>query len=319
MNSGTGLPGKRFLPMAAIIITIIFWGLSYISTKRLLVLLTPLQIAACRFLIASGVLIGIGLVSGRLSKVERADWPRMFGATFLGIVLYFIFENSGLKLTTAGMGSLIIATIPVLNVVVASIFLKQRISNRAWLGVLMSLAGVFIVIRTGSDFSFNSLWGNLLVLGAAASWVGYTLLSQPMTVKYDTITLNIYQTVIGTVCLLILSIGEGSSWPRLNPEIVLNLSFLAVCCSALAYVFYLYALKHLGSTVVTTFINFIPVCGVLGGVVFLGEKIGVEQLIGGLVIVAGTMLVTLSGRSIKKRSFRKGRAKTEELSAIVAK
>lgn len=103
-----------------------------------------------------------------------------------GIALYFVFENSGLKLTTAGMGSLIIATIPVINVVVAWAFLKQTISKGSWLGVLLSMAGVFLVIRAGSDFSFNSLWGNFLVLGAAASWVGYTILNQPLTAKYDT-------------------------------------------------------------------------------------------------------------------------------------
>ncbi len=302
MNLGAGLSKKRLLPIMAVIITTIFWGLSYISTKKLLNSLSPLQVAASRFLIASLVLLAVGFISGRLSKLERADWPRMFGAAFLGIVLYFIFENSGLRLTTAGMGSLIIATIPVLNVIVGSIFLKQNISNRSWLGVLLSMTGVFMVIRAGSNFSFNSLWGNLLVLGAAASWVGYTILNQPLTAKYDTVNLNIYQTIMGTFFLLLLSFGEGRTWPGLNPEILLNLSFLAVCCSALAYVFYLYALKYLGATVVTTFINFIPVCGVLGGVIFLGEKISIEQLLGGLVIVAGVMLVTFSGLSFRKNS-----------------
>lgn len=299
MNPRTGWTKKRLLALTAIMITTIFWGLSYISTKKLLYSLTPIQVAGGRFLLASVVSMAAALVSGRLAKVERADWLRMFGAAFLGITLYFIFENSGLKLTTAGMGSLIIATIPVLNAITARVFLKQTISKSSWLGVLLSMAGVFLVIRSGSDFSFASLWGNLLVLGAAVSWVGYTILNQPLTLKYDPIDLNIYQTVIGTLFLLPLCIGEGRSWPRLNPELILNISFLAICCSALAYIFYLYALKYLGTTVVTTFINFIPVCGVLGGVIFLGEEIGIEQLIGGLVIIAGVMLVTLSGRGFK--------------------
>ena len=299
MNPRTGWTKKRLLAITAIMITTIFWGFSYISTKKLLNSLTPIQVAGGRFLLASVVSVGAALVSGRLAKVERADWPRMLGAAFLGIALYFVFENSGLKLTTAGMGSLIIATIPVLNAIAARVFLKQTISKSSWLGVLLSMAGVFLVIRAGSDFSFASLWGNLLVLGAAASWVGYTILNQPLTLKYDLINLNIYQTVIGTLFLLPLCIGEGSSWPRLNPELILNISFLGICCSALAYIFYLYALKYLGTTVVTTFINFIPVCGVMGGVIFLGEEIGIEQLIGGLVIIAGVMLVTLSGAGLR--------------------
>ncbi|MGE5606069.1 MAG: DMT family transporter [Bacteroidota bacterium] len=318
MNSGTGSTKKRWLAVAAIIMTTIFWGFSYISTKRLLNSLTPLQVAGGRFLIASVVLVVVGLVSGRLSKVERADRPRMFGAAFLGIALYFVFENFGLKLTTAGMGSLIIATIPVINAVVAGIFLKQTISGRSWLGVLLSMVGVFMVIRAGSNFSFNSLWGNLLVLGAAASWVGYTILNQPLTAKYDTLNLNIYQTLVGTIFLLSLSFGEGHSWPGLNLEIISHIGFLAICCSALAYVFYLYALKYLGATVVTTFINFIPVCGVMGGVIFLGEKISVEQLIGGLVIIAGVMLVTLSGCGFKRNNSQKVPSNNEETSVKAA-
>lgn len=313
MRFGVVLGGKRFLSVSAIVITIVFWGFSYISTKSLLNDLTPLQIAGGRLLIASLVLTAVGLISGKLSKIERNDGVRLFWAAFLGIVLYFIFENSGLKLTTAGMGSLIIATIPVLNVIVASVFQKQTVPKHSWLGVILSLAGVYIVIRVGSNFSYTSLWGNILILGAAVSWVGYTVLSQPLIDKYDTITLNTYQAIIGAVFFLLFSIGEGKTWPLFNVKMLLHFSFLAVCCSALAYVLYLYALKHLGATVVTTFINFIPVCGVLGGIIFLDETLSIEQLIGGLVIFVGVMLVTVSGRQNGKKSPAKDLATMSDL------
>ncbi len=298
------IPSKRLiLPYLAIVATALFWGLSYISTKTLLRGLTPFQVAAGRFLVASLIILVIGLAGRRLKPIERRDLPRVAMAAFFGIFVYFIFENSGLKLTTAGMGSLIIATIPVLNVIYSAIFLKRSIPGNAWIGVILSLAGVFLVIRAGASLSLTSFWGNLLVLGAAAAWVAYTQLNQPLSEKYDSFSLNLYQTLFGTVLLTLLALGEGKPLPGFTPALGLNLLFLGFCCSALGYIFYLYALKRLGATIVTTFINFIPVFGVIGGVLILGEPFGWDQLLGGFIIFGGVMLVSRShGKTVPPKT-----------------
>lgn len=283
----------RILPFAAIIATILFWGLSYISTKSLLETLTPFQIAACRYGLTVVILVGMGLGMRWLKPLPLRELPRLMLAAFIGIGVYFVCENSGLKLTTAGMGSLIIATIPVINTMVTAFWMKKPTSGLVWVGVFLSVAGVFMILQGGTDFSFRSLWGNLLVLGAAFSWVGYTLLNQPLSRAYDVFSLNTYQAVFGAIFLIILAWMEGAVVPRFTAGIVGNLVFLAFCCSALGYFFYNYALRHLGSTVVTTFINFIPVVGVLGGVFILGESLGVFQIMGGAIILTGVFLVSL--------------------------
>jgi len=284
---------RRGLPFAAIIATVLFWGLSYISTKSLLETMTPFQIAACRYTLTVIILGGIGLGMRWLKPLPLRELPRLILAAFIGIGVYFVCENSGLKLTTAGMGSLIIATIPVLNTMVTAFWMKKPTSRTVWTGVLLSVAGVFIILRGGADFSFQFFWGNLLVLGAALSWVAYTLLNQPLTRAYDVFSLNAYQSVVGTIFLTALAWTEGAAMPRLTAEIAANLVFLALCCSALGFFFYNYALRHLGSTVVTTFINFIPVVGVLGGVFILGERLGIFQILGGIIIVTGVFLVSM--------------------------
>ncbi|HEX2954974.1 MAG TPA: DMT family transporter [Bacillota bacterium] len=289
-----GSSKNKLLSFLAIIFTILFWGFSYISTKTLLQTLSPFQVAAGRFLLAAGILLVISLATGKLQSIQKRDLPRMLFSAFSGIFVYFIFENSGLRLTTAGMGSLIIATIPVLNVIVSSVLLRKKAALQTWIGVLLSAGGVYLVIRGGANFSGASFLGNLLVIGAAISWVVYTLLNQPLTQKYDTFSLNLYQTLFGAALLFILALCEGRPIPVLKTGIFLNLGFLALCCSALGYLFYNYALRRLGSTVVTTFINFIPVCGVLGGIFILKEPFGFEQIIGGLVILGGVMLVSFN-------------------------
>lgn len=298
----TNQPKNRVLAFLAIIFTILFWGFSYISTKALLQTLSPFQVAAGRFLLAAGILLLISLATGHLEPIKGRDWPRLLFSAFSGIFIYFIFENSGLLLTTAGMGSLIIATIPVLNVIAENIFLRKHSGSKTWIGVILSAGGVFLVIRGGASFSGASFVGNLLVIGAAISWVIYTLLNQPLSQKYDAFSLNLYQTLFGAMLLFVLAWFEGRPIPVLKADILLNIGFLAFCCSALGYLFYNYALRRLGSTVVTTFINFIPVCGVLGGILILGEPFSLEQMIGGLVILGGVMLVSINGKSKKIES-----------------
>lgn len=282
----------RIAAFLAIMMTILFWGCSYISTKTLLRTLSPFQVAAARFLLAAGILLIIGLATGRLQPIKRYDWPCLLLSAFAGIFVYFVFENSGLRLTTAGMASLIIATIPVLNVIIQGLFLHKHAAMSTWIGVILSAGGVFLVIRGGASFSGSSFWGNLLIIGAAISWVVYTILNQPLSQKYDAFSLNLYQTIFGTALLFGLAWFEGRPVPALSTGLLLHLGFLALCCSALGYLFYNYALRRLGSTVVTTFINFIPVCGVVGGITILGESFGWEQIVGGFIILGGVVLVS---------------------------
>lgn len=299
MSGNTKIPSNKTWAFLAITATMTFWGFSYISTKYLLTFFSPFQLSATRYALAVIIMLVIGIVTGRLRPIPVKDWLFLGLAAFTGIFLYFIFENSGLRLTTAGIGSLIIATIPVLNVIVNALFLKKQSSMIVWFGVVLSIIGVFLVIKGGSDFSFKSLIGNLLVIGAAFCWVAYTMFNQPLSQKYDAFSLNTYQAIIGAVLLIILAWFEGNRFPEFTLPIILNLSFLVICCSALGYIFYIYALGRLGSTIVTTFVNFIPVFGVIGGVLILGEPFGLLQLFGGLIIVAGITLVSREDKILK--------------------
>src|SRR5690606_28867906 len=101
----------------------------------------------------------------------------------------------------------------------------------------------------------SSLSGNLLVLGAAISWVVYTRINAPLINEYDLFALNTFETCVGTIALVPVGIYTGISLPAANLNIWLSLAYLGFICSAAAYVLYLIALKQLGSVVVTTFVN----------------------------------------------------------------
>ena len=89
--------------------------------------------------------------------------------TVLSPVGYFIFETSGIKYTSPTSASLIIATIPIFSTIIAMIFLKEKMTPFATLGVFISFLGVYLIVsyQTASVYAPKPLLGNMLVFGAA--------------------------------------------------------------------------------------------------------------------------------------------------------
>lgn len=282
------------MPILAVSLTTLFWGLSYAATKGLLQSLTPIEIATFRFMIAVVALVIVTAATGRLRPLKREHWLRATAVGLIGVPIYFLFENYGLKFTTASTGSLIIATIPVLNLIVSWLTKAERVTAASAIGVVLSFSGVYFLVSTSSDqASDSSLLGVLLVFGAALSWVAYTRLNAPLVREYDLVTLNTIQTCIGTAALIPIGIVSGIRLPEPRADILLGLAYLGFLCSAAGYVLYSIAQKGLGSLAVTCFLNFVPVFTVIGAVAFLGENLTLERLFGGLTILAGVVLVTM--------------------------
>ncbi|MCW3491163.1 DMT family transporter [Dethiobacter alkaliphilus] len=292
---------NKIRAVVAVLATTFFWGLSFSSTKVLLTSLTAIQIAFFRLILASAVL-GLVFFMSRSGRVSRSDLPRMLAGGVFGIFLYFILENNGLRFTTAGTGSLIIATIPVLNVLAGVFFFREKNSWAGWVGVTLSFLGAWLLIRSGSGgaLSLADMRGNLLVFGAACSWVVFTRINEPLMQKYNSLTINLYQSVAGMALLGLFIAPAGVNTAQFTGNVLFNLAYLGIFCSAVAYFLYLYALKTLGSSAITCFLNLVPVFGVLGGAVILKEALGTGQILGGLVVITGVTLVTMAGKPADK-------------------
>jgi len=288
---------SKIRAVLAILTTTVLWGLSYTSTKVLLDSLLPIQIAFFRMILAAIVLGAVFLLTKK-GLIHRIDTPRVVAGGVFGTFLYFVFENNGLRFTTAGTGSLIIATIPVLNVMAGALFFREKNSLTRWLGVILSFVGVFLIIHSGSDGSLSlvSLKGNFLIFAAACSWVVYTRINEPLMEKYDSISINLHQTMVGLILLSFSALPAGVDFSVLRGTVLFNLAYLGIFCSAVAYFLYLYALKILGSATITSFINLVPVFGVLGGAIILKEALVAGQLLGGVIVIAGVSLVSMTSK-----------------------
>jgi drug/metabolite transporter (DMT)-like permease len=289
--------GRRVYALIAIFLTTFFWGISYSSTKLLLGSLTPAQIVFFRLVLAMMILVLVFF--GSRQKLARGkDLLKMIGGGFTGIFLYFLFETTGLRFTNAGTAALIISIIPVLNMIAGFLIFRERYSPRRWSGVFLSFVGVYLIIGAGTDgaLSLANLQGNFLVFLAACSWVVFTRINEPLSHRYNSVTINFHQSLTGMILLGLLVLPRGVDPALFSSMVIFNLAFLGIFCSAAAFFLYLYALKALGSATVTTFLNLIPVFGVLGGVIILGETMASGKIFGALTVFAGIIMVTVGGR-----------------------
>jgi drug/metabolite transporter (DMT)-like permease len=277
---------------ALLIVTIFFWGFSFISIKEVLAYLPPMMQAFCRFFVAVLLLLGMMAIKGGWERIARKDALRVCVAGISGVTLYFYMENNGVLLSTPNECSIIIATIPVIALLVNVAITRKLPKARHAVGVLLSMGGVWLIVSSGFKASGNFA-GYLYMLGAAASWVTYVYVTKGLFARYSRLTIVFYQSLVGLIAFIPFAAMELPRARMPSPGAFGHLAFLGVCCSALGYYFYAAALERLGERVATVFVNLIPVVTVSAGLILGSPPLAAEQYAGAAVVMAGVFLATL--------------------------
>ena len=295
-QADAGLRDKKYiLANILMLVTILFWGISYVSIKITVTEVPPVTTAAIRFIIAS-VLLWILLKRVEPgAKLAKADILPMVVAGCLGITLYFYFENIGIKLTTAANASLIVTIIPILAIGLDILFFGAKVSVIKLLAIAIAIIGAYLSVTANGQLDLNSanFVGNLFVVGAMLSWTFYTLVNKSLQSKYSGMCMTTYQTVIGTIFLIPLSLTECGEWQMLSLTAWGHILFLAICCSVLGYLFYMYVLKQLDVAITTLYLNLVPAVGVISGYFILGESVLPIQIAGGALTLVAIIVMNL--------------------------
>jgi len=224
------------------------------------------------------------------TRLLRGDVPVMAVSGLLGVTAYYYFQNTGVKLTTASAASMILASIPILTIVGEFLLFKTKLSVMKILSVILSIGGVYFVAAFSQQESVDSLLGNLFMIGAAITWVAYTLITRPLSERYSQLAIVTYQFLFGTAALIPFSFFESWQWQAIDSVIILHLIYLGLFCSALANYLYVYAMGILGVSSAALFINVIPVVAVFSGFIILQEQVNVWQIMGGIAILFSVYL-----------------------------
>jgi len=278
------------------ILSAVLWGISFLSTKVAVAALPPMTLAAAQFSIACLALPPIALLAGEDLRVARRDMPILALAGLLGITLFYYCQNNGVLKLSASESALIIATVPIVSVIADRVFLGTRLSMRVYAGSLLSFAGVALIVIGPSMASASSLKGYLYMFGAVLAWVAYAFATHRVAGRYGRLSITFWQCLYGTLFCLPFALGESAGWRRPTPIVTLNVLYLGLMCSVVAFGLFVATIDHLGVGKASLFINLIPAVAVAAGYGILGDRLGMPQLAGGAIVLAGVYLAMAPAR-----------------------
>ncbi|MBN2878332.1 MAG: DMT family transporter [Clostridia bacterium] len=291
---------KGIFPYVAIILSVSFWGFSYLSTAVCLRYMQPVTLAMLRCIIAAAILMVIWKLKEKNTKVNPKHLPRLILSGFVGIVCYFVCEIYGVKYTSPALAAIILAAIPVMSLIIQRVSGRESLTLFKILGVIMSLAGVAAVMGIGFEKieMTGKLIGYVFMLGAALSWVVFNYITFPLYEHYSPLAITSVQMTSGAVSLIAIFLFTGEGMPVINLELGSHLLFLAVFCSAIGILLYMYAFKSLGMVTTTLFINIQPIITVIASMIILKEYLRPNEIIGGILVVAAVYLSTYRKRDL---------------------
>lgn len=273
------------------------WGTNFSIIKVALTDLSPLLFASSRFLLIVPVMVALAWLSGHSLRVERRFWLPIAGLGLVGNTVYQLLFIFGADRTSADNAALILATVPVFVAVLGSLAGTERVGTRGWVGVGVSLVGIFVIV-TGSDagqtleFGSASAVGDLLVLLAAVAWSVYTVWMRPVVKECSPVAVTVLSTAIGSIPLLLLSLPVVR-WEELAQ--VSNRSWVALAASGmfgicLPYFIWNYGIRKLGSARTSLYSYLVPFIALIVAWAWLGETLTAQQFLGGALALAGVVL-----------------------------
>ena len=186
--------------MLCIAITIVFWASSFAAIRACLGALSPVELAAGRY-VSAAVVAGLYLLAVRRPIPAWRDLGRL---TFIGVIFiaaYATLLNTGELTVAAGPASFIINTMPVMVALIAMVTLGERLGHWGWIGTAVSFAGVGVIAASGPE-GLHVGSGAVLILGAALCSAVASVLQKPLFKRYSALDVTAWVLLLGAVPLL---------------------------------------------------------------------------------------------------------------------
>ncbi|WP_373830797.1 DMT family transporter [Bacteroides heparinolyticus] len=258
----------------------ILWGLMAPIGKSALTEFSPLSVTTFRMVGAAACFWLLSLFCKR-EQVDHRDLLKMFFAALFALVFNQGVYIFGLSMTSPINASIVTTTLPIVTMVVAAIYLKEPVTNKKVLGIFVGALGALILI-TSSRAAANgngSIFGDLLCLAAQISFSIYLTVFKGLSQRYSPITLNKWMFAYASICYIPFSYRDVAAieWSGISASALLQVGYVVVGGSFLAYIFIMSAQRLLRPTVVSMYNYMQPIVAstvaiILGLGVFSPEK-----------------------------------------------
>ena len=299
--------GKIYFLM---VIAALVWSGAFIAGKFAVPYVPAFTLTFLRFLIASIVLYPVMKLYNRSQPEDNFRLTKKYIPLFLfngivGMAGYHVLFFTALKYTTATNSSIIGAMNPIVTTIIAAIFIRQKTPPMQIAGILLSFIGVVLTI-TGGNFStlasFDFNRGDMFMAAAVICWASYAVMSRIKGADVPPLALTFYSFVFCTIALVPFVIWEHPwALEKIPASAILSIVFMAVFSSVIGYMLQQIAIKKIGASKSSIFVNLVPVFSIILSVTILGEELMPVKIFTSLLIIAGVCICQLAGGGSREK------------------
>jgi drug/metabolite transporter (DMT)-like permease len=277
--------------MAAAITAVAIWGMVPVALRYFVSFVDPFAFSLIRFGSAAFFALPF-FFHGKPWTWPRADIARTALCGFLALPGLNIPSVLSARTIPAGGIGLITATEPIFIILFGLIALRAAPTSRIVIGALMALGGVGLTMSRGAGalFEIHNLGNVGFGLLGAASWGAYTVIGAPLARKYGAYRYTGGVLAIGglaTVALLSPAL-PAEAWPA--PIVFGQVAALSLFSSVIGFLLWNHGASLMPPQLIGPLLYLIPVFGIIGGIVFLGEPLTWQMAVGGVIILAGVAI-----------------------------
>jgi drug/metabolite transporter (DMT)-like permease len=270
----------------------VVWGSTFLAIAIVVRDLPPFLSMSIRHLVAGSLLFAWVLVLRR--EHERLGFAQWRAAFVFGGLL-FLVGHGGLawaqQEVPSGIAALLVGTIPLWMAIIAWILLGERLGGRAFAGLVLGFAGLALLVDPSGEEGAKPIGALVIVLGALG-WALGSVYSQRSPLPKDTLLGAAMGMLAGGVLLLVFSAGRGElDEARFTTDSLLATAYMVVVGSLIGFSAYVWLLKTVPASTVSTYAYVNPVIAVMLGWAFNDELITGRTLVAGAAIVAGVALM----------------------------
>ncbi len=276
------------------------WGLSIPITKLGLETIPPLMFTAMRFLVAVPLLL---ILSANQLKVPWKAVPSIIALGVMGITLGNVAQTFGVQGTSASVGTIVSATIPIFIVVFAALRFRQPVAGKHWAGLLAAFGGIALVAvgsgSGGDSFSRTTVAGVAWMLVSAVAIAFYYIWSAELTQKYGTLPVAAWNALAGLVAILPLAGWEMAHTPfHITAQAIWTVVYLGVMVTVAGLLLWLHLLRTVPARIAAGVQYLQPVFGIAAASFLFGDRLGIMFAGGVILILGGLALAASNTRSV---------------------
>lgn len=281
------------------ILCVFIWGTSFLISKNLMSTLSAVQLICLRFFIAY-------ITLWILHPKWRFNWKEEIKFLIISLfanTLYFLAENTALKLTQTSNVSILVTTAPIFTALILQ-FGKSaaKISSQQVFGFIIALVGVVLVVLNGVFNLQLSPKGDLLALAAALSWAIYGILVRDYSAKFNSFFITRKLMFYGLITSMPILMAEGAPLDAealLSTTKILSLLYLGVVCSAACYIMWNRSIRDIGVLKANIYIYAIPMVTLIVGAIFMDETVTLLGAAGIVLVIFGMAISNITKKGNK--------------------